>query len=143
MKIKEFAGPYRFLSNFYAPAEVVLDGVMYPTVEDAYQAAKTYNLSDRKRIEFVASPGQAKSLGRKLKLRPDWEQVKLGIMENLVMQKFSSNPYLKRLLLVTDEDYLQAGNTWGDRFWGVDLKCKIGENHLGRILMRVRGKLRR
>lgn len=143
MKIKEFVGPYRFLSNFYVPAEVVLDGVMYPTVEHAYQAAKTYDLSNRKRIEFAASPGQAKSLGRKLKLRSDWEQVKLDIMEDLVRQKFSSNPYLKRLLLVTDEDYLQEGNTWGDRFWGVDLRSDVGENHLGRILMRVRDKLRR
>ncbi|MGM9605038.1 MAG: hypothetical protein ACI3XG_08225 [Faecousia sp.] len=38
--------------------------------------------------------------------------------------------------------YLEEGNTWHDTFWGVDAKTRDGENHLGRILMRVRQDLR-
>lgn len=38
--VNRFAGIYEFLSNFY-PAPVTLDGVVYPTVENAFQAAKT------------------------------------------------------------------------------------------------------
>ena len=33
------------------------------------------------------------------------------------------------------------GNTWGDTCWGVDLRTGQGENHLGRILMKVREEL--
>lgn len=39
-KIFTFAGPYRFLSNFY-PAPFVWDDILWPTSEHAYQAAKT------------------------------------------------------------------------------------------------------
>lgn len=38
--IDRFSGEYRFLSNFYL-AEVELDGEVYPTVEHAFQAAKS------------------------------------------------------------------------------------------------------
>lgn len=38
-KIRSFTGTHRFLSNFH-PAPVLLDGVVYPTVEHAFQAAK-------------------------------------------------------------------------------------------------------
>jgi hypothetical protein len=37
---------------------------------------------------------------------------------------------------------LVEGNRWGDQFWGVDLRTGLGENHLGKILMKVRDELR-
>jgi predicted NAD-dependent protein-ADP-ribosyltransferase YbiA (DUF1768 family) len=61
-------------------------------------------------------------------------------MEDLVRQKFS-NPALATRLLKTGEAVLEEGNTWGDRFWGVDARTGEGENHLGLILMRVRKDL--
>ena len=42
-RITRFHGEYRFLSNFY-PVKVEYDGVQYPTVEHAYQAAKVMKL---------------------------------------------------------------------------------------------------
>ena len=131
--IKSFSGDYRFLSNFY-PVEVVLDGVTYPTVENAYQAAKTLDLEKRK--EFLdVSPGAAKRLGRRLEIRPDWDDVKLSVMTRLNEQKYMQ-PDLRKKLCDTYPQDLVEGNTWGDTFWGVcDGK---GSNHLGKILMAIR-----
>ena len=135
-KIDSFSGPWGFLSNF-APCEVLLDdGVTYPSVEHAYQAAKTLDLG--KRLNFVLTgitPSMAKQMGKKLKLRPDWEEVKVGIMRDLLMQKFNPS-ILRRKLLSTFQAELIEGNWWNDTFWGV---CNgVGENWLGKLLMEVR-----
>jgi ribA/ribD-fused uncharacterized protein len=138
-KIDSFEGEYRFLSNFW-PAKVVFEGLSYPSVEHAYQSAKTLDMDDRKHIAAIPDAADAKRLGRELKLRPDWEQVKLGVMETCVRYKFSHNPEMRTKLLATGELYLEEGNTWNDRYWGV---CEgQGENHLGKILMKVRAELR-
>lgn len=134
-KIDSFQGYYRFLSNFW-PAEVCLDGVVYPSVEHAYVAAKTLDLEMREQIRQVQTPGQVKRFGRKLQLRPDWDDVKVSVMKDLVAQKFAEGTDLRKKLDETSPAYLEEGNTWGDRFWGV---CKgEGLNHLGKILMEVR-----
>ena len=134
--IKSFRGEYRFLSNFF-PVEVVLDGVTYPSVEHAYQAAKTLDLEKRK--EFLGgSAGFAKRLGQRLELRPDWNDVKLSVMTRLNEQKYM-RPDLREKLCDTYPQDLVEGNTWGDTFWGVcDDK---GSNHLGQILMTIRMQL--
>lgn len=80
-------------------------------------------------------------MGRRVKLRPDWEQVKTAVMEEVVRAKFTQNPDLAALLLSTGDAELIEGNTWGDTCWGVDLRTGRGENRLGRILMKVRAEL--
>ena len=72
-------------------------------------------------------------------MRPDWEQVKTGIMEEIVRAKFTQHPELAALLLATGDTVLVEGNHWGDTCWGVDTRTGRGENHLGKILMKVRG----
>ena len=136
--IKSFTDKYRFLSNFW-PAQVLFDGVTYLSVEHAYVASKTLCLETRAKITKIHSPGQVKRYGRTLVLRPDWDDVKLGIMRQLVTSKFSSH-HLAQLLLATGDAELIEGNTWGDKFWGV---CRgEGSNHLGKILMDVRAQIR-
>lgn len=131
--IDSFTGEFRFLSNFW-PAVVYLDDACYPTVENAYQAAKTRNLELRKPFQ-TCSPVVAKQRGRKLLFRSDWEQVKLRTMKDLLFQKFS-HPDLAELLSRTGCQELIEGNHWNDTFWGV---CNgVGENHLGKLLMEVR-----
>jgi len=131
--IDSFDGEYRFLSNFW-PAEVEFEGIKFPSVENAYQAAKTLDLEERKRLAAMTS-GQAKKAGKKLEIRPDWESVKVAVMENLVWQKFQ-NAELMAKLKATGEKPLIEGNWWGDTFWGI---CRgKGKNELGRILMQVR-----
>jgi ribA/ribD-fused uncharacterized protein len=139
MEIVSFSGSFRFLSNFY-PASVRLDDLTYPTVEHAFQAAKTTEPRLRRAVRDVATPGIAKKMGRSLLLRPDWESMKLDVMLDLLRQKFGHST-LHDLILKTGEAKLIEGNTWGDRFWGqVDGE---GTNHLGRLLMQVRGELHR
>ena len=128
-----FRGDLWFLSNFF-PAPVVLDGVTYATVEAAYQAAKTLHRPSREVVRRAAIPGQAKRLGHTLILRPDWEAVKLQVMEALLRQKFA-DPKLRARLAAIEGEIVEE-NTWGDVWWG---RCRgRGENHLGRLLMRIR-----
>ena len=126
--------PYEFLSNFYATT-VLLDGVEYPTVEHAYQAAKTLDLSEREHVRSAPSPAVAKERGRQVTIRPDWDDRKAAVMRDLLAQKFS-DPVLRKRLAATAPLELIEGNTWGDRFWGV--YEGQGENWLGRLLMEIR-----
>lgn len=135
-----FTGNHRFLSNF-APAQVVYDGSSYPTTEHAYQAAKTLVASERRHMRNLRTPGEAKRYGRQVTMRSDWEKVKLSVMEDLVRQKFTRHESLKKALLNTGDMYLEETNAWGDTFWGVS-KGK-GENHLGKILMKIRQELQK
>lgn len=133
--INSFRDEYFFLSNFY-PVEIKLDGIVYPNAESAFQAQKTLDVEERRKFSMLKNPVQAKRLGRKVKLRDDWEEVKLDIMTEVVSQKFLQHPHLIEMLLQTGDEELVEGNKWGDRFWGV---CKgKGENHLGKILMKIR-----
>ncbi len=136
--IERFAGPHRFLSNFY-PAPLVWEGRYWPTAEHAYQAAKCHRSDELWRIQEAPSPGAAKRLGRKIELRADWDEVKERVMLEIVRVKFK-NAYLRRRLIATGSAELIEGNDWGDRFWGV---CRgKGENRLGKILMKVRAEIR-
>lgn len=124
--IDSFRGDYAFLSNFY-PAPTEYQGIVYPSAENAYQAAKTFG--DRKPFESM-TPAAAKKAGRLVNLRPDWDQVQLQIMQEVVYSKFSKNADLAHLLLATGKAELIEGNTWGDTFWGI---CNgKGENHFGK-----------
>ncbi len=138
-KIDNFRGEYSFLSNFFnVPVE--WDGLRYLNSEAAFQAAKV--LTDEERMEFIyLDPSRAKRKGRQVKLRADWEQVKYGIMEEIVRAKFTQNAELREKLLATGDAELIEGNTWGDTCWGVDLRNGKGRNCLGKILMKVRAEL--
>ena len=132
--ITGFRDAYYFLSNFY-PCQVTLDGVRYPSVEAAFQAAKT--LDPALRVQFTTgTAAEAKAKGKKLKLRPDWESVKLEVMEDLLAQKFAPRNKLAGLLKDTGTRQLIETNSWQDTYWGV---CNgKGTNHLGRLLMELR-----
>lgn len=137
-QITSFTGEYRFLSNFW-PCDIQFIDRIYPSVEHAYQASKTVIESEREIIQCATTPGAAKRMGKKVTLRSDWEVKKLLFMELFVGQKFT-DPGLRDKLLATGDAELTEGNRWGDTFWGV---CNgVGENHLGKILMRLRETLR-
>lgn len=144
--INKFSGNYKFLSNFY-PAQVSYEGIIYPTVEHAYVAAKTCDFSFKKQISNLTSTqaGKAKRMGRKIKLRPDWEKVKDEIMLNLLRRKFDK-PILRGNLLATGYQDLIEGNYWHDNYWGSCFcdKCirSPGHNKLGKLLMQVREEIK-
>ena len=142
-KVYGFFGNNRFLSNFH-PSTVKLDGMDYPTVEHAYQAAKTSDTSIRKTIRDAISPKEAKRLAFKLIKMDDgarrfWDGKKYTVMFTLCRQKFE-DPELRKLLLETGQAELVEANWWNDTYWGV---CNDqGENNLGKILMKIRDMAR-
>lgn len=137
--ITSFRGEYVFLSNFY-PAAVEYDGKPYPTVEHAYQAAKTTDRDLRYQIGRAKSAMAANQIGRNVAfLRPGWNEMKLTVMEHLLRQKFASNP-LRMKLVGTGSATLIEGNDWGDYYWG-QVKG-VGDNNLGILLMKIREELR-
>ena len=168
--INEFRGDYAFLSNFYEcpvlyeglcyrNAEADFLAARNLATEDEvneYLAKYNINKSDisenfihsvklvltnQKRFSYAKmTASEAKKNGRHCKLRSDWEDSKIRIMEEIIWNKFSLNGDLKQKLLETDGCNLVEGNTWNDRFWGV-YKGK-GENHLGKILESTRNKLK-
>jgi ribA/ribD-fused uncharacterized protein len=145
-KIDLFDGEYAFLSNFY-PSEIEYEYMKYLTVEHAFQAAKTDNLTDRFLIAESATPGKAKRLGRKVELVENWEEIKDGVMEECLRLKFSKDkhPDLVEKLKATKDKILIEGNTWHDNYWGnctcPECKNVEGKNKLGELLMKIRGEL--
>lgn len=107
--VKGFYGDYRFLSNYWY-VDIELDGEIYPTIEHAFQAVKTFDLNERLVILNAPSPGKAKELGQKVKLRPDWESVKISLMKDCLRKKFSVEKY-KQKLLATGNGYIEETNT--------------------------------
>ena len=134
--INEFRGRYYFLSNFYSvPVKYGL--LTFANTEAAFHSEKC----PMRAAEFTKlNPSESKRLGRRVKLRSDWEQVKDDVMLDVVRAKFNQHPDLAQKLLATGDEELVEGNDWGDTYWGV---CNgRGKNMLGKILMRVRAELR-
>lgn len=138
-----FRAKYSFLSNFY-PTQIFHDGYTYPSVEHAFQAFKTDNLEQKALIRSMVSPLKAKRFGKKVDLKVNWLEIRVGVMKNLLEIKFQDQ-FLKDLLMETGDATIVEGNTWGDDFWGC-IKDEngnwVGANVLGKLLMEVRDELR-
>lgn len=151
--INKFEGKYSFLSNFY-PCEINHQGIKYPSTEHYYVAMKCnndqmidgefYTSADfREAVSKVTTPGKVKRLGRKIKLRADWEEKKIELMELGLNKKFKI-PELRELLISTGDEELIEGNWWHDCVWGQCIcdKCRgKGKNHLGKLLMKIRDEI--
>ena len=170
--IVDFRGPYRWLSNFHlaevyfeghfyrssehayqaAKADAGRSALfLVPTQAGLDLCSATRALfrdpqptgerdANGNEILRILSCPEAKRLGGRIPIRYDWESVKLDVMETLLRDKFTRHADLRILLLDTGDRELVEGNTWDDRFWGV---CEgVGENHLGRLLMKIRAELR-
>jgi len=159
--IERFRGPNFYLSNMY-PLDTWIktdQGILVPTSEHAYQAAKFLDprihklvartrrmLGDERiRADGIAAKEIAEVCeGFGMELRPDWEVAKRGIMLEIVRRKFIHNPDIAEKLMNTDNEEIVEGNDWGDRYWGVDpIGSDNGENHLGRIHMQIRNELQK
>jgi hypothetical protein len=104
----EYAGNLAFLSNSFS-AGAYLDGVRYPTVAHAYQAAKTEDTETRELVRSLVTPREAYAAGRKLEIRHDWNDVKERVMLELLRSKFE-NPILATML--ADIDEVEIGDGW-------------------------------
>lgn len=129
-----FRGEYYFLSNMY-PCSFWTKDKEWRSVEHFYQAMKTVDPVEREYIRTLGNPFDTKKEGKRVTLRDDWHDIKLDVMEWALRRKFAPGSELHAKLCAIEEDIVEE-NTWGDTYWG---KCRgKGENHLGRILMRIR-----
>lgn len=137
--VLEFRNENYFLSNMFE-CEILYKGFTFKCSEALFQACKACNIEDF--MKFVGLNGfEAKKLGRCIKLRKDWNDIRVNIMYEVLKLKFS-NPELKAKLLATGNEELIEGNYWNDKFWGVSLKDYEGDNNLGKLLMRIRKEIR-
>lgn len=152
--IQKFIGINEYLSNFYpSPFRFNHPDVGWcrcSTVEHGYQSLKTSDRIGIQQILMCDTPGQSKRMGRKVEIRPGWDELKVGYMLGLLTLKFTHHPDLGYRLTQTGDELLIEGNRWHDNFWGVCecLKCRKedkinGQNNLGQLLMQVRRELQR
>lgn len=93
--IKEFRGPYAFLSNMSEgpyknkKTPVWYHGRQYPCVETAYQSLRCARKEDAERIA-VMNGFDARTAGKdpSLQIRADWNAVRLDVMKELLRSKF-------------------------------------------------------
>jgi ribA/ribD-fused uncharacterized protein len=152
--------PYGCFSNF-SPHPIVLpvtepDGTIasytnelalkrWATVEHYYQAHKFHGTKFEylmAQIEAAPTPELAAKIGRNCDYqpRPDWDRCKCEIMYRAVWQKFTTHQDIQQVLLDTSDAEIVEDSPV-DYFWGCG-RDRNGENHLGRILMRVRAEIR-
>jgi ribA/ribD-fused uncharacterized protein len=133
-------GEHSFLSNFYESL-IVLPWTeqVAKSGEHAYQSMKAVARPDASYVLEALTPAEAKRRGRLILNHPQWQEQKLIAMRTMLKLKFLPDSELAAKLLRTGDHYLQEGNTWGDRFWGVD---ETGQNWLGHLLMARRAELR-
>lgn len=155
--MKDFLTEYRWLSNFWE-VEIKYDNIIYPSVEHYYVAMKIdesqkvtikVNNKDvemlltvqeiRQYISKIELPGRAKTFGKKIKQRKDWNDIKVSIMNYGLKQKYSQEPFKTKLIETYTQTIVET-NYWKDTFWGV---CDgVGKNVLGKMIMSIRERIR-
>lgn len=133
--------PYGFFSNF-APFPIFIDGKSWKTVEHYFQASKFENEEVKEKIRQIDSPMKAANEGRNKRnvLRSDWEEIKDGIMQKAVFNKFLQHPKLRKELILTENSIL-IEHTKNDSYWA-DGGDGTGKNMLGVLLMKVRSEIK-
>ena len=134
---------YHFLSNF-SPVALRVNGLLFPTLEHAYQAYRATNDTDREKIRSAHSPGLAKYIAHRVEQNTDFPNRRVEIMTRLLEAKFSK-PELKEQLKATGEQELIEENRHHDNFYGNCL-CRAcadtpGQNMLGKLLTQIRTTL--
>lgn len=136
--IKAFKGEHVWLSNMYL-VNLYYKGLVYPSSENLYHSFKN-NSPQWKNTCTKTNPHTLKNRSRKITIVDDWEKIKVDVMRECLVLKFSHQD-LRDKLIATHPCIIEEGNTFGDNFWGVDMFTREGENKLGKLLMEIRDKL--
>ena len=104
---------------------------------------------------------EMKKAAYKVDLVKDFRDKQLKIMLDLLRLKFKNNSELANKLVATYPRMIMEGNVWNDRYWGATIPKQnlsdnveleklyekfpqyfyVGQNYLGRLLMKVRDDL--
>jgi ribA/ribD-fused uncharacterized protein len=138
IKFYKSNAPFGFLNNFKR-ARMFVYGRWWNNVEAPYQSQKTLDTLEQHAIWSAKTPREARDLGQKVTMRPNWDKVKVDVMYECVMAKFLQHADLRRDLMKTGIEILVEDSPV-DSFWGCG-KDGTGQNMLGQVLMRVRKEL--
>lgn len=121
---------------------ICYEGNNYWTVENYYQAMKIRDEDFKMRpIIATMNPFQAKTFLRKQNIIPDWDRIKLRIMEYALRHKFQPHTSWGKKLIAFEKPIIEHNN-WSDVYWGVNIFTGEGENHLGKLLEKIRDDIR-
>lgn len=145
-KFDDFVGFYPrefYCFDNFSSFRVLVDGVLYCTLEHAYQASKFLQsapeIAEQIINAYSAHEAQKIAFANRDKQRKDWSEVKVDIMEKLVRLKVEQNPYVKQKLMQT-KNYIICEDSPKDAFWGIGPN-RDGRNELGKIYMKIREEL--
>lgn len=130
------------LSNFSAFMVQFAD-LAFPTSEHAYHWHKFPSDPLKQRsIQVANSAHEAFKMAERWKQyrREDWDDVKVGIMRQILLAKVTQHEYVRRKLLATGDREL-IEDSWRDDYWGWGPN-RDGRNQLGKLWMDIRFALR-
>ncbi len=140
------------LSNFSA-FTLIRHGIRFDTAEHAYHWEKFRPVfhylegisgmeSALELIRYAESAHDAYQIAQEHARfrRPDWDEVKVDIMRDILRAKAAQHEYVRRKLLATGDREL-IENSWRDDFWGWG-ENRDGRNQLGKLWMEIRAELR-
>lgn len=131
------------LDNF-SSFKLKYEGHVYQTVEEAYQALKFIETDKEVYNQIINSYSavEAKNIAdlNKDKVRKDWDNIKVDIMEKLLRCKLEQNPTVREKLLKT-KDYILVEDSPVDSFWGWGIN-RDGKNIMGKLWMKLRDEIR-
>jgi ribA/ribD-fused uncharacterized protein len=130
------------LSNFSA-FTLQWKGLRFDTSEAAYHWEKfTHFGRISEAIRLAPSAHEAFKIAQKWKgfQRFDWDEVKVGIMKDMLRAKAEQHEYVRRKLLETGDRQL-VEDSWRDNFWGWGPN-KDGQNILGKLWMEIREEIK-
>lgn len=138
---------YIYFSPYTAHA-IEVEGVVYPTVEHAYQCQRYTDQKVIEEIRAATSPVKAWEVSSKYKHLqiPEFkdDSYKLSVMKKLMRLKAEQHEDVRKALIDSSElKIVKHILTYppGDGFWD-DGKNGEGLNHMGRMWMEIRGEFK-
>ncbi len=132
----------------YTSHSIYIDGVIFPTVEHAYQCARYTDSNIIEEIRKAASPVKAWEVSSKNKQFQIQEfkndEYKISVMKKLMQMKVDQHEDVRKTLIDSgDLKIVKHIVTYppGDGFWD-DGEDGTGSNHTGRLWMEIRDEIR-
>lgn len=129
----------------YSAHAIEIQGIVYPTVEHAYQCLRYTDEAVINEIKSARSPMLAWKISSKYKARQisGFAERKLEVMKQLLEYKVQQHENVKQALIDSkDARIVKHITTYppGDGFWD-DGEDGTGLNHMGRLWMEIRSTL--
>lgn len=118
-----------------AAIPITMDSFSWHSAEQFYQASKFTDEAIITKIKECSNPFLCAAIGqtREFKIRDDWEEIKVCVMERAIRARFNQHPDLAEILKCSKGTLYD--HSAADSFWG------IGSNATGKILMKIRDEL--